>query len=94
MKKVAIITSGYFPVPPVKGGAIEALINMLIEENNVEKHLNLIVYSMYDEQAEKKANRNEYTKIVFIKIPELIKKMDLVVYNIAKKVLKKKKHIY
>ena len=32
MKKVAIITSGYFPVPPVKGGAIEALINMLIEE--------------------------------------------------------------
>lgn len=93
MKKVAIITSGYFPVPPVKGGAIEALINMLIEENNVEKHLNLIVYSMYDVQAEKKANRNEYTKIVFIKIPELIKKMDLVVYNIAKKVLKKKKHM-
>lgn len=67
MKKVAIITSGYFPVPPVKGGAIEALINMLIEENNVEKHLNLIVYSMYDEQAKKKQIETSTQKLFLLK---------------------------
>lgn len=40
---------------------------MLIEENNVEKHLNLIVYSMYDEQAEKKQIETSTQKLFLLK---------------------------
>ena len=34
--KIAIVTSGYFPIPPVLGGAVESLIDLIIKENEKE----------------------------------------------------------
>jgi len=33
MKKVAIVTSGYLPVPATRGGGVEVLDEYLIKEN-------------------------------------------------------------
>lgn len=92
-KKIAIITSGYFPVPPVRGGAIESLINLIIEENNIKEDVDLTVYSMYDAEAEAISNCYCHTKVKYIKIPGIIRFIDVCIYCLAKNLFKKKKHM-
>lgn len=91
--KVAIITSGYFPVPPVKGGAIETLVNMLYEENALKKNVELTVYSMYDETAKRETINTTNNKIKYIKIPLVVKGLDIIAYLFFKKILRVKKHM-
>ena len=50
--KVAIITSGYLPVPASKGGAVENIVENFIIENEIEKKVNFEIFSIYDENAE------------------------------------------
>lgn len=90
-KSIAIITSGYFPVPPVKGGAIESLVSLIIEENNKKADVNLTVYSMYDKEAKKISDGYSNAIIKYISIPWIIKMIDLIIYFIFKNILKKKK---
>lgn len=90
---VAIITSGYFPVPPAKGGAVENLVQELADMNEQYDKLNLTIYSCDDDEAEKIANRYHNVKYVFVKTPAFIQWCDKVVYAIAKNVLNKQKHM-
>ena len=46
--KVAIITTGYLPVPPCNGGAVETLCYSLMKENLINKKINITTYSIYD----------------------------------------------
>lgn len=91
--KVAIITSGYMPLPPVKGGAVEALVQMIAEENERKDKLDLTVFSMYDEQAKAVAQKFGNVDYVFFKIPAIIRFLDLIIYYIFKNVLRKKKNM-
>ena len=59
-KKVALITSGYFPVPAAMGGAVEALDENLIKQNEIENRIQLIVFSCYNEKAEKDSKKSGY----------------------------------
>lgn len=45
--KIAILTSGILPVPSVQGGAVETLVDYLLEYNNKYKLHNITVYSVY-----------------------------------------------
>ena len=49
-RKILIITGG-LPVPAVKGGAIQTLVENLIEINEHEHELDLYVTSVFDENA-------------------------------------------
>ncbi len=91
-KHIAVVTSGYFPVPPVKGGAIEALIQELVEEYDVCDCC-LTIFSMFDNGAEKKARDNNYKCIKYIKIPKLVRLIDVIIYYIFKNIVKKQKHM-
>lgn len=91
MKKIAIISSGYFPVPPVKGGAVESLVNMLVEENEKRKEIELEVYSIYDKDAKAESQVLINSKINYIKTPYVIKFFDYVIFLIVKLLFKKKK---
>jgi glycosyltransferase involved in cell wall biosynthesis len=93
MKKVAIITAGYFPVPAVMGGAVESLVDLLIDENELQGKLELNVYSTFNPQAEKIAAGYESTIVHYIKTPAIIEMADKVIYFIAKNLLKKKKNM-
>ncbi len=47
--KIAILTSGILPVPAVKGGAVENLIDFYLEYNEQHRQHDITIYSIYDE---------------------------------------------
>lgn len=49
--KIAILTSGILPVPAVKGGAVENLIDFYLQYNDEHKLHDITVYSIADEAA-------------------------------------------
>lgn len=48
---ILIITPGYLPIPAVKGGAVESLIDLIIEDNEYTNNHNIQLYSIYDKDA-------------------------------------------
>lgn len=87
-EEVAIITSGYFPVPATMGGAVEALVENILKENEREKKAKFIVFSSYSEKAAKLASQFQETTFHFVKTPALIKLFDRCIYSIFKDVLR------
>lgn len=65
--KILIITSGVLPVPAVMGGAVENLIQMLLDENEIKFKNKITVLSIFDEKAKNKSNQYKYTDFLFIK---------------------------
>lgn len=82
---IAFITSGYLPVPPSKGGAVENLIYNLIKANEFHDENKFTVYSIYDSYNQNFSN----TKIKYIKVSFAYKIFDLFLYSVAKYILKK-----
>lgn len=86
--RIAIISSGYFPVPATLGGAVETLIERAIDSNEADKSFDLTVFSTYNADAERKASKFKNTQVEYIRDNQLIEKLDLLVYSLAKKVIK------
>ena len=66
MKKIALVLPEVYPIPAVKGGAIEELVTILIEQNEIEKKAKFIVFSMENEEARKIAKTYSETEVVYI----------------------------
>lgn len=92
-ERIAIITSGYFPVPATLGGAVETLDENLIKQNEIERRVKFEIFSCYDSKAKEIAAKYKNTTINFIKTPLFVKCTDRVIYFIAKNILKKKKNL-
>lgn len=90
-KRIAIITAGYFPVPATQGGAVENLVENLINENERKGNVDLNIFSAYDKKAEKLSKKYKNTSFEFIKTPKIIKKLDLLIYYFFSKIAKKEK---
>lgn len=83
--KIAVVTSGLLPVPSVKGGAIETLVDSLVEENEKNGKIDITIYSIYDKSAKQKykLDKRKNSKCIYIcNIPNLL-------IRIANKILKK-----
>ena len=93
MEKVAVITSGYFPVPATLGGAVEALEENLIVQNEIKGRIRLFVFSCYDSKAKKIASNYKNTTVIFIKMPLAIKYADKAIYFFVKNIFRKKKSL-
>lgn len=89
--KITIITSGYFPVPASMGGAVEALDENIMKQNELSKKLDLTIFSCFNKEAKIQAEKYKNTKVDFIQIPFLIKQGDKLLYLFAKNILKKEK---
>lgn len=50
--RIAILTSGILPVPAVKGGAVESLIDLYLDYNNREKCHDITIFSVMDKAVE------------------------------------------
>ena len=61
--KILMIPSRMLPIPPVKGGAVQNLINFYIEWNEKEKNNDLIVTSIYNEDAKNLSSKLKNTVI-------------------------------
>ena len=55
--KIGIITSGRYPVPAVKGGAVSTLTEYLVYGNSLKKLVEFEIISPYDDEAEKKSHK-------------------------------------
>lgn len=89
MEKVAIITSGFLPVPASKGGAVENLIVNLLKENEKNKKLYFEVISVFDEDAYNASLNYKYSNFKFIKVAKSATLIDKILFFIAKKILRK-----
>lgn len=87
-KKIAIITSGFLPVPATKGGAAENLIDTIIEKNEQYERINPTIFSVYDEEAYNISKKYEKTNFIFIKPNKLALIIDSLIYLIIDKILK------
>lgn len=61
--KIVFVSSGYKPVPDVKGGAVEHLMTQLINENEKNPHFNFELYTIEDDEL---TNIQEYYKYTVI----------------------------
>lgn len=91
--RVAVITSGYLPVPNVLGGAVEALDMMMVRENEKTPNFEFTVFSSWAPGVDEviRDGAFQHTDFRFIKTPMLVKTADRCIYWAAKYILRKKK---
>ena len=53
MINIAIVTSGYLPVPASKGGAVENIVESWMIENEKYQKVKFTIFSIDDEKARK-----------------------------------------
>ena len=75
MKKIAFISSGYLPLPPVKGGAVEILIDTLLTSPKISNKYQIDVYSIYDKEAIINAKKQDKIKYIYIKSSFILSKV-------------------
>lgn len=88
--KLAMITSGFLPVPATKGGAVENLIVNILNENEINNKIEFSIFSIYEEKAILESKKYHNSKFIFIRTGRISKIMDKIVFFIAKNILKKK----
>lgn len=66
MKRVAVIVPEFLPVPAVKGGGVENLIEGFLNENEKEFKFEFDVYSVSDTNAKDVCNKYKHTNFHFI----------------------------
>ncbi|MGL5962786.1 MAG: glycosyltransferase family 4 protein [Fusobacteriaceae bacterium] len=65
--KILIITAGVLPVPVSKGGAVETLVEYIIDENEKYKKIDIELVSIFEDDALKMSQNYKNTKFYFIK---------------------------
>ena len=89
MEKIAIITSGFLPVPASKGGAVENIVVNLLNENEKNNKVEFNVVSIFDDISYNESKKYSKSSFNFVKVNPLIKFIDKITFLIAKKILKK-----
>lgn len=81
--KLLFITPGKLPVPATSGGAVETLIQILIDNNEITKKYSITLVSVYTKEAYEASLKYKYTKFIFINIDDKLYKISrLIRYGI------------
>lgn len=86
LKKIAIVGPPTYPIPFIKGGAIERLMTILIDENEREHKLDITVYTIYDQDLKTVVENYTHTQVVQAKASFFVKLL-LLLYRILRRVL-------
>lgn len=70
LKNILIIVDSGLPIPAFKGGAVETLVDYIIEENEKEKKVNIDVYSSCSKPSDIKKN-NKLVNYYYINIKSI-----------------------
>ncbi len=84
--KVLIVGSSKLPIPAVKGGAVPNLIEEIIQQNEVEKKIDLSCISLFDEKAVEESKKYQSTEFIWAKTPRWAKVFDKFNYFVLKKI--------
>ena len=93
VKKIAIITNGAFPVPAVKGGAMETLVEEIVQENERFQDAELTVVSVADSDAEEASRQYHHSAFVFLKASPFLTSLDYGIHYLAENVFHAKNHL-
>lgn len=83
---IAIISTGALPNPSVRGGAVETLIDLLIDYNEKYTKYNITLYSCYDKEAEYVASKYRYCNFKYIHLNKRIQKISRYILYIINKI--------
>ena len=93
MKKIAILTSGFAPVPAVDNGAVEMLTTILIEQNEVGDSFSFDIFTVADRRLDDIKYKN--SNIIQISINKYEKEMERIINGIKRRIkIKKLTSIY
>lgn len=67
-KRICIILPGKLPIPNIKGGAIESLMTLLLDQNEIYQKVYFVVVSAWAEGVEEAASKYKYAEFHYIKI--------------------------
>ena len=93
LKNVAIIPAGTLPLPPVCGGAVENLVDLLRKYNTPDNEVKLTFFSIYDAKAKQVAQENENTRYIFVRIPVVIRWFDWLLFWVVTNIFRKGKNM-
>lgn len=88
MKKVLVIISGGLPIPAIKGGAVETLIDSYINTNEDLKEYKFEVYSTYCDGIEKYQKEYKFCNFSYIKVNSILYQIKRYLRAFMHKVLK------
>ena len=85
-KSICLILPGKLPVPNIKGGAIETLLTLLIDQNEIYERVHFIVICAWAEGIEEATSKYKNTEFYFFRIRSSIwkKGINFVNYVISK----------
>ncbi len=66
MKRIGFLCLAKYPVPAVKGGAVETLVTNLLDENEANHMLDMVVFSFSDDEAIVKSRDYSHSQFFFI----------------------------
>lgn len=89
MMKIAFLTVGMSPVPATRGGAVENLLEDLLDENEIKHNFDFSVLSLYEKEACEKSKEYRNSKFYFINPPKAVNTLDKGIYWGAKNLLNK-----
>ena len=90
MKKIALRLPEAGPVPAVRGGAIEELLTILVEQNEIEHRVQFMVFCADNEQARAIAEKYKYSKIIYLPKTTLADRLINRVIRYSNRIIKNK----
>lgn len=85
MKKIAVITSGLLPMPAVKDGAIETLLQYVLDYNEINFNYQFDVYSIYNQCAYSESKKYKRTNFYYITINQFLLRISTFVFKVLRK---------
>lgn len=94
--RIAIFTAdsnGAYPIPAVKGGAVQELVGYIVKENDSRRKIELTICSFYDREADLKSLEYPNVDFHWIKVPSFIRVMDDLLFFVVSRFFKRIKAI-
>ena len=85
MKKICIIATYMYPIPAIKGGALEQIVEAICRINEEKKQYDITVLATYDKDLENRKSEFSNTEFVYFK-SHLIDRSWFLVFRIVKKI--------
>lgn len=83
--RIAILTPGILPVPAVKGGAVENLVQEILDENRTDDSLNITVFGLADQSARSAAaEKYPYIDFALFRSGKLAQALDRIIYILVR----------
>ena len=89
MNNILIINSSTLPLPPVKGGAVENLIDLFLKDNEEKKRYKITIVCKYDEKAEACSKTYKQCEFIWINTNSVKYKFFRIVTAFFRKLTKK-----